>query len=187
MLILLLQDAGYTVVDKTGIGGTKALRAAMETHQIDVYAEYSSQALSVYYDLPVNAIPTEPDKVWALAKTLDERRDIFWLDHSQFNDAYSFMVRDDLWAKGIKTMQDLAQYMNKNNAPLSICMENDFFSRQYDGFPAVQRVYDFRSRLIKCCSMDLDAVYTGLRAKTCDVGEGYRTKGKTARPGVSTT
>ena len=180
MLILLLQNAGYDVVDKTGIGGTKALRETMERGEIDVYTEYASQALAVYANIPAEAMPTDADKVWELAKTLDARKAIVWLDHSQFNDAYSFMVRDDLWNKGIKSMQDLADYMNTHDAPFTICLENDFFSRQYDGFPAVQDGYGFQFKPEKILLMDLDAVYAGVRAKTCDIGEGYRTDGRGA-------
>src|SRR5262245_7184219 len=41
MLVLLLKDAGYTVEDKTGIGGSPAVRAALESGDIDVYPEYT--------------------------------------------------------------------------------------------------------------------------------------------------
>ncbi|MFN8493815.1 MAG: glycine betaine ABC transporter substrate-binding protein [Caldilineaceae bacterium] len=180
MMILLLEDAGYPVEDKTGIGGTKALQAAMETGDIDVYAEYASQALTVRHAVPVEAIPTDGEKLWTLAKTLDERKGIIWLAHGPFNDSYTFMVRDDLWNKGVKTMPDLANYLKTKQADLSLCLENDFFSRQYDGLPAVEAAYGFQFQPDKVQLMDLDAVYTSLRKQKCDVGEGYRTDGRGA-------
>jgi glycine betaine/choline ABC-type transport system substrate-binding protein len=180
MMILLLEDAGYPVEDKTGIGGTKALQAAMENGDIDVYAEYGSQALTVRHAVPVEAIPMDGEKIWTLAKTLDERKGIVWLAHSPFNDSYTFMVRDDLWNKGVKTMPDLANYIKTKQADLSLCLENDFFSRQYDGLPAVEAAYGFQFQPDKVQLMDLDAVYTSLRKQTCDVGEGYRTDGRGA-------
>lgn len=181
MLGLLLQNAGYNVADQTGIGGTKALRQTIETGQIDVYVEYTAQTLTVHHNIPSQALPTNPDQTWRLAKTLDARKGLAWLDRSVFNDTYAFIVRDDLWEElAIRSLEDLATYMNENDAPFTICMENDFFAREFDGFPRVQELYGFAFKPENVLIVDWDGIYNGVRDGDCDIGEAYSTDGRIA-------
>lgn len=181
MLGLLLQNAGYGVTDKTGIGGTKALRQTIETSAIDVYVEYTAQTLTVHHNIPSQALPTNPDQTWRLAKTLDDRKGLTWLDRSIFNDTYAFIVRDDLWEDlQIRSLEDLATYMNANDAPFTICMENDFFAREFDGFPRVQELYGFTFKPENILIVDWDGIYNGVRDGDCDIGEAYSTDGRIA-------
>lgn len=49
-------------------------------------------------------------------------------------------MRDDLWEElALRSLEDLAIYMNENDAPLTICLENDFFAREVDGFATCAR------------------------------------------------
>jgi glycine betaine/choline ABC-type transport system substrate-binding protein len=180
MLTLLLQQAGYGVNDKLGIGGTPLLRQAMLDGEVDVYVELTGQAVSVHHSIPSDALPTTPARVWALARTLDAKHDLVWLPHGPFNDTYGIMVRDDLWNQNIRTLDDLAAFMNDNDSPLTICLENDFFARQFDGFPILQQVYGFSFKPEKVLLMELAEVYNALRNQQCDVGEGYTTDGRGA-------
>lgn len=181
MLGILLQHAGYGVTDKTGIGGTKALRQTIETGEIDVYVEYTAQTLTVHHNIPSQALPTTPDQTWRLAKTLDEKKGMIWLDRSKFNDTYAFIVRDDLWNDlQIRSLAELATYMNENDAPLTICMENDFFAREFDGFPRVQELYGFTFKPENIQIVDWDGIYNGVRNGDCDIGEAYSTDGRIA-------
>lgn len=184
MLRLLLQNDGYEVIDNTGIGATKALRKAMEDGAVDVYVEYTGQALTVHHELPSDALPTTPTRVWALARTMDARKGIVWLEPGLMNDTYAFMVRNNLWEEQqIRTLEDLARYMNENDSPLKICIESDFFARQYDGFPAIQATYGFAFKEENVLLSDLDGIYEALRNEECDIGEGYTTDGRGAAYG----
>ena len=178
MLVLILKNAGYEVEDKTGLGGSRIVREAQEKGQIDVYVELTGSSLAVHNALPADALPSDPDKAYALAKSLDERKGLIWLDRGAFNDTYAVMVRDDLWNQNIKKIDDLAAYMNKNSSPLTICVENDFFARDHDGLPAMEKRYGFSFKQENVLLMDLDEAYKGLREKKCDVAEGYSTDGR---------
>ncbi len=178
MVVLLLQNAGYEVINKVGMGGSKVVRQAMENGEVDVYVELTGSALAVHNGLPSDALPTSANRSYALAKALDGRKGIVWLDRGAFNDTYAMMVRNDLWDQGIKTLEDLAKYMNENSSPLSVCVENDFFGREQDGFPGLQKQYGFEFQPDKVLLMDLDGAYEGLRNKDCDVAEGYSTDGR---------
>lgn len=112
---------------------------------------------------------------------LDARKELVWLDRSVFNDTYAFIVRDDLWETlQIRAMTDLANYMNDNDAPFTICMENDFFAREFDGFPRVQELYGFSFKPENVLIVDWDEIYNGLRDGDCDIGEAYSTDGRIA-------
>ena len=165
-------------MDKTGIGGTKVLRETVVTGEADVYVELTAQTLAMHHNLATNALPTDPDRMWKLAQTLDKRVGLIWLNRSIFNDTYTLMVRDDLWNQGIQKIDDLATYMNENDAPLTICLENDFFARQYDGFPMLEKIYNFKFKPENVLIMDLDETYNSLRRRDCDVAEGYSTDGR---------
>ncbi len=180
IMVLLLQDAGYAVIDKTGTGGSRVVRQAIENNEIDLYVELTGSSLAVHNALPADALPSDPDKAHSLAKSLDERKGIIWLDRGAFNDTYAIMVRDDLWEEGIQTLTDLADFMNENDAPLTICVENDFFARDHDGLPALEARYGFTFKPENVLLMDLDETYEGLRNETCDVAEGFSTDGRGA-------
>jgi glycine betaine/choline ABC-type transport system substrate-binding protein len=180
MAVLVLLDAGYGVVDQVGMGGSKVVREAMERGEIDLYVELTGSALAVHNGLPSEALPTDPDRAHRLARSLDAKKGIAWLERGPFNDTYALMVREELWNQGIQSIQDLADFMNANDSPLSICVENDFFGRIHDGLPAVEASYGFAFKPEQVLLMDLDQVYTAMRAGECDVAEGYSTDGRGA-------
>ena len=178
VLKLLLEDAGYAVNDRIGLGGSLVVREAMLNGEIDVYMELTGTGLAVHNGLPASALPSEADRAYALAKSLDEPRGIIWLERGEFNNTYAMMVREELINQGIKSIDDLATYMNENDAPLTICVENDFFGRPLDGLLGMQERYGFEFKPENVLLMDLDGVYEALREGQCHVGEGYATDGR---------
>ncbi|MEZ4713223.1 MAG: glycine betaine ABC transporter substrate-binding protein [Caldilineaceae bacterium] len=175
---LLLENAGFEVEDRIGLGGSRVVREAMLQGEVDVYVELTGSALAVHNGLPSSALPTDADKAYELAKSLDERNGIIWLQRGLFNDTYALMARDDLIDQGLASISDLADYMNANDAPLSICVESDFYGRPFDGLLAMQEQYGFAFKDENVLLMDLDGVYDGLRNGDCDVAEGYSTDGR---------
>ena len=178
VLKLLLEDAGYAVNDKIGIGGSRVVREAILSSEIDLYMELTGTALAVHNGLPASALPSEADRAYALAKSLDEPRGIIWLDRGEFNNTYAMMVRDDLVSQGIESIDDLAAYMVENDSSLTICVENDFYGRPFDGLLAMQEHYGFEFKPENVLLMDLDSTYESLREGDCDVAEGFATDGR---------
>lgn len=179
MVSLLLQNGGYGVTDKTGMGDSTALRQTMEREAIDVYVEYTAQTLTLHHNIPSQALPTDPDQLWRLAKSLDAKQGISWLARGVFTNTYALIVRDELWeALSLRSLEDLATYMNDNAAPLTICLENDFFARELDGFARVQELYGFTFKPENVMIADWDEIYTGVRNGDCDLGEAYSTDGR---------
>lgn len=177
MIVLLLQDAGYEVEDKTGLGGSPVVRTALERGEIDIYPEYTGTATSLHHNLPVSALPADAKRTYQLAKSLDAPQDLIWLDPAPLNNTYTLMVRQDLVEQGIVSLEDLAVYMNDNAAPLKVCVEGEFFSRP-DGLDGLQELYGFAFNEDNTLVMEANETYNNLRESACDVAEGYSTDGR---------
>jgi len=178
MLVALLQNNGYDVTDKTGLGNSRVVRAAMEADEVDLYIELTGSALSVYHNLSPTALPTESEATYKLARKLDSVNGITWLNRGDFNNTYTILVTERLLSQGIDSLDALAVYMASNDSPFSICVESDFYAREQDGFAGMQKRYDFTFKPENVVLTDLDGVYDGLRSGECDIAEGYATDGR---------
>lgn len=177
LLVLLLRDAGYEVEDMTGMGGTTQIRQAIEADEIDIYPEYTGTATSVHHGIPVTALPTTAQRAYALARSLDAPAGLTWLEPMSFNNTYTLMVTQDLVDQGISTIDELAVYMNANDAPLTICIETEFYARP-DGLDGLQALYGFAFTEENIFVVEASETYLKLRNGECDVAEGFATDGR---------
>lgn len=177
MIVLLLQDAGYEVEDKTGIGGSPAVRQALENGEIDLYPEYTGTATSLHHNLPVSALPADAKRTYLLAKSLDAPLGLVWLDPAPLNNTFTLMVGQPLLDEGVVSLEDLAEYMNNNESPLQVCVESEFFSRP-DGLLGLEELYDFQFKEENILVMEPNETYANLRNGVCEVAEGFATDGR---------
>jgi osmoprotectant transport system permease protein len=111
--ILALRDAGYNVVDKTGLGGTLICREGLTKGEIDLYWEYTGTAWLTFlgHDEPITIAQEAYDKV--AAQDLEEN-DLVWGAYAAFDNTYTVMMREDRAKElGIVSLSDLANYVNK--------------------------------------------------------------------------
>ena len=134
LLLVLLQEAGYPVEDMTASGGSRSVRSAMEKGEIDLYPEYTGTALSVYHELPHDALPNSSARSYELAKSLDASLGLVWLPPASINTPFTLLVRQELVDQGIVSLSDLADQVNTDGNKLKICVESEFFGRP-DGLP----------------------------------------------------
>ncbi|EEG76305.1 glycine betaine ABC transporter substrate-binding protein [Dethiobacter alkaliphilus] len=112
MAVLLLENDGFQVEDNTGLGGTSIVREALENDEIQIYWEYTGTAWMTHFGNE-EAI-TNPEECYALVKEEDANNGITWLDYSDFNNTYTFMMRRaDADSLGITTISDLAEAINE--------------------------------------------------------------------------
>jgi glycine betaine/choline ABC-type transport system substrate-binding protein len=175
--IVLLEDAGFEVIDETGLGGTNTGYAALTNGEADLIWEYTGTALAEFHNIKASELPTDLDEAWQQVAALDEPLGLIWLAPAEFNDTYTLMVKSDKIPKEIESMDDLATYMNENDAPLSLCVENEFYSRD-DGLFPLQEHYDFAFQEENIEIVAYDQLYEGLRDDLCDVAEGFSTDGR---------
>ncbi len=184
MFVLLLREAGYSVDDQTGLGGSTEVRAALENNQIDLYPEYTGTALAIYDGLPADALPNEPVRSYELAKTLDQARGLVWLDAAPLNNTFALLVRADLVAQGIDTIGALAKALAVPDATLTICVESEFYGRA-DGLAGLEAHYTFTIPDERILVMESDEVYANLYDGNCDIAQGVATDGRVGALGFT--
>jgi len=142
MIVIVLEKNGFEVNDKTEFGTTSVIRKAIIAGEIDIYPEYTGNG-GFFFD---NTDPT----VWKNAKSgyetvkaLDlERNGLVWLTPAPANNTWALAIRKDLSdSEGIKTLEDLATYVNGGGF-IKLAASEEFLTR-LDAMPAFQEAYGF--------------------------------------------
>ena len=141
-----LEANGFKVEDKTRTGATDVVRKALLAKQIDMYPEYTANALTVFFaDQKIDpAILKDATKTYDEAARLDkEANNVIWLKPAPANNTWAVAVpkkfADD---NKIASLADLAAYINKGGK-FKIVGSQEFFDRS-DAFPAFAKAYGFK-------------------------------------------
>ena len=85
IIILMLRDNGFEVVDKSGTGQTPIVRKAIISGEIDIYPEYTGNG-AFFFDETDSDIWKDADKGYQRVKQLDkEANNIIWLTPAPAN------------------------------------------------------------------------------------------------------
>ncbi|MBZ4688733.1 MAG: yehZ [Clostridiales bacterium] len=176
--LLALEDAGFDVKDKTNIAGSTKVRNALANGDFDLYWEYTGTAWLVH--LQHDQAITDSQKAYDKVKAEDKKNGFIWLDYAPFNNTYTLMMRKDHADKlGIKSISDLADYINSNPGELTVGIDHEFSVRP-DGFPGLEKKYGFELAEDNIKIMDLGITYKTLRDGQVDVAMGFATDGRIA-------
>ena len=141
-MILLLEDAGFEVQDKSHFGPTAIVRKALISGEIDLYPEYTGNG-AFFFD------GTDPD-VWKDAtqgyeavRQLDlEANNVVWLTPAPANNTWAIAIPQTLAAtEGLTTLDDLSAYVNAGGDFKIACSEE--FVTSPVALPAFQTAYGF--------------------------------------------
>jgi osmoprotectant transport system substrate-binding protein len=141
-IILLLEDNGFEVVDKSQFGPTQIVRKAITSGELDIYPEYTGNG-AFFFD------GTDPD-VWKNAaqgyeavKQLDlDANNIVWLTPAPANNTWAIAIPGDLAdSESIRTLEDLSAYLNAGGYFKIACSEE--FVTSPAALPAFQSAYGF--------------------------------------------
>ncbi len=144
VIIAVLRTDGFKVEDKTRTGATDVVRKALLSGQIDVYPEYTANAILVFNkDKTVDpAVLKDPKLTYETAKRLDGANGVVWLAASPANNTWAVAVpRTFSDANSIRTMDDWAAYINKGGA-VKIVGSQEFFTSAV-AMPAFEAAYGF--------------------------------------------
>ncbi len=146
MMVLVLRDAGFEVVDKTELGPTDVVRKALESGEVDMYPEYTGNGAWFFAGGDVG--PEWYDREGALEavrKYDGEQYGMVWLEPAPANNTWAIAVRGDLAeAENLKTLSDFAAYIN-SGGEVKLAGSEEFVSRP-DSLPAFQNAYGFELR-----------------------------------------
>jgi|SRR5690625_2749025 len=169
----ILENKGFDVDAKTGMGSV-VVRQAQENGQVDLYWEYTGTSLTTYNKIDKRLSPKES---YDTVKELDSKIGIIWLEPSQANNTYALaMRRTDAEEKGIKTMSDLANYINEGHT-ITFATDAEFTGRP-DGLRPMQEVYGFEFGRPNIKRMGTGLTYQALNEEQVDVSLVFSTDGR---------
>lgn len=168
MYALLLQNQGYDVTLRLGLGDNKVVDAAIKSNQIDIYPEFTGTALGTY------GLPTtqDPQTAYTEAKNYYEQQfHITWLEAAfNLNDSYGICTSQAVAQKySLKSLDDLAKVSNQ----LTLGGQQDFTDPTTGVLPPAAKVYGltFKKTVNISEQLSFDAVKNG----NVDVNECYTT------------
>jgi osmoprotectant transport system substrate-binding protein len=145
MILAVLQNNGFTVEDKTRTGASDVVRKALLSGQIDIYPEYTANALLIFNKDKV----TDPSVLRDAAATYDEaaRLDlangVVWLKPAPANNTWAVALpKAFAEANSITSMTDWAAYIN-NGSAVKIVGSQEFFTSAA-AMPAFEAAYGFK-------------------------------------------
>lgn len=174
MISHLLEDAGFRVTENFGMSSFVA-RSALETGQIDLYADYTGTAWPTY--LGHEKMIRDPHELYEAVKAEDLENGIVWLDMANFNNTYALAVRRDFAAEhGLTTLEDLAELTHENQ-DLLFGIVYEFLERD-DGFWPMSEAYGFAVEKRQVKTMEIGLTYEALDKNQIDVAMVFSTDGK---------
>jgi osmoprotectant transport system substrate-binding protein len=147
IMVAMLEDNGFTVVDKTKTGTTEVVRKALLAGEIDMYPEYTGTALTQFFTGTTidPGVSKDAQAAFDAVKKLDaEQNDIVWLERAPANNTWAIAIPEALsTSENIKTLEDWASYINKGGA-VKLVASQEFVDRTEDGVPAIEAAYGFK-------------------------------------------
>ncbi len=142
MMILMLRDNGFEVVDKSQFGPTSVVKKALETGEIDMYPEYTGNG-AFFFDEADSDVWKDARKGYQRVKQLDmETYNIVWLKPAPANNTWAIAIPGDLAGKeNIRTLDDFAAYIN-NGGYVKLIGSEEFVSSAA-ALPSFQEAYGF--------------------------------------------
>ncbi|GAC1300860.1 MAG: glycine betaine ABC transporter substrate-binding protein [Vulcanimicrobiaceae bacterium] len=171
MYAAILEQNGFTVARKLGLGGTQVAMAALQRGDIDLYPEYTGTALITQLKAKPSrdaAANYETVKAYYAA-----HYGLQWLVAAPFNDTQALATTQAVAARyGLKTLSDLAKA-----APQLRLGAIPEFTKRDDALPGLRKTYggfDFKD--IKL--FDIGLKYKALESGQVDVVVAFGTDGK---------
>lgn len=143
MIVILLQKNNIPVTNKVSFGTTDIVRKAIFAGEIDIYPEYTGNG-AFFYKTDDKDVWKDFNKGYKKIKQLDyDNHKIVWLTPANANNTWALALRKDIAQKNnIKTLEDLAKYVN-NGGNIKLACSEEFLTRP-DALPAFFKAYNFK-------------------------------------------
>lgn len=163
MVKLLLENQLDVSVEKSAdLGGTGLAHDAIIADEIDIYVDYTGDALANV--LKQDPIMDSDEAFEAVKEGFLEEHDITWLEPSPFNNTYSLALRSNIADElNINTISDLEEHASEWELGSSI----EFANRELDGYSGMTEHYGFEFKKNK--PMDTGLMYVGANKQDIDV------------------
>lgn len=180
MAIMVLENAGANVDDKTGLVGTETVRTALTSGEIDMYWEYTGTGWTSHLGHDATEAPDDPQELFdAVSKEDLEKNSIQWFALAPFENTYAIATTAERAEQlGTQTLTDYAAMVNENPSDGSLCAATEFLTRS-DGWPGLEKEYGFDLPDTEIAEVDLGLVFNEVPAgDACNYGEVFSTDGR---------
>jgi osmoprotectant transport system substrate-binding protein len=145
MIVMLLEQNGFQVVDKTEFGTPDVLRKALLSSELDLVIDYTGSG-QFYHASDDDDIWSDPQKGYETIKKLDrEKNNLVWLEPANANNTEVIATSRDFAVKNsLKTMYDFAGYVNRDGDVKLICSAS--FAESIRGLAGYEAAYGFKLR-----------------------------------------
>jgi osmoprotectant transport system substrate-binding protein len=143
MILQRLEGAGIPVENRIQLGATNIVRNAIKAGEIDIYPEYTGNA-AFFHNKAGSDVWKHAESAYAEASKLDKAAyNLIWLAPAHANNTWAMSVRGDLArAQHLKTLEDLASYINKGG-DFKFAASAEFVESP-SALPAFQNAYGFK-------------------------------------------
>ncbi len=178
--VQVLEDAGASVTDQTGITGTTNVRKALTSGEIDMYWEYTGTGWAELLGHEADKAPTDENELFKAVAAEDlEKNDVKWTALAPVNNTYAIATSAETSkALGVTTLSDYAEVANNNPTDASLCAASEFIDRA-DGLPGLEKAYGFSLSEQAVTEVDLGIIFTRVpQGSPCKFGEVFATDGR---------
>lgn len=171
MMALLLEQEGYQVERKLGLGGTMICFTALEKGQIDLYPEYTGTGWTTILaeDEPLS----DPLKAFLTVRSEFRRRyQVEWLSPFGFSNSYALAMPE---AKAQELGLERISQLSELGPRLRGGFSHEFLSRT-DGYAGLCRAYRFELGEVR--AMQHNLIYQAVASGQTDLVDAYSTDAK---------
>ncbi|MFW6056213.1 MAG: ABC transporter substrate-binding protein [Chloroflexota bacterium] len=142
MIILLLEDDGFEVVDRSHFGPTQIVRQALQSGEIDIYPEYTGNG-AFFFDMTESDVWNDAQQGYETVRQLDlEENNVIWLQPAPANNTWAIAVPRELAEdEDLVTLEDFADYVNAGGY-VKLAASEEFVTSPV-ALPAFQEAYGF--------------------------------------------
>ena len=155
----LLEDRGFFVQRKLGLGGTMVAFNALKKKEIDVYPEYTGT---------LRTIIKSKEREFKFIKEILSKKNIKPLPPLGFDNSYCLIMnRDQAHSLGIKKISDLGLFPNLVGG-----LSFEFQARN-DGWSQLKKVYSLKHKIK---GIEIPLTYKAVKNNKVDFAEAYSTE-----------
>ncbi|MFH1031419.1 MAG: ABC transporter substrate-binding protein [Chloroflexota bacterium] len=143
MIILMLRDKGFDVIDKSQFGATSVVRKAIISGEIDIYPEYTGNG-AFFFNEDKSPVWKNAQQGYERVKELDKaQNNIAWLTPAPANNTWAIAIPKTLAEKEkLVSLDDFAAYVNRGGYVKLMCSQE--FVTSEAALPAFQNAYGFK-------------------------------------------
>ena len=157
--------------------GEQSASQPIEQQIVDLQWQYPRNSLLEELNVRIELVPNDPTMAWELAAAIDNKFTNFqWLPPVDFYNANTLIMRPGL-ADGIKTIEDLAAYLEGGESGFFFCVEESFYDG-VDGLTALLEHYGIALSNDNIGIAEADQIYEAIAYGLCDLIVGRNIDGR---------